>query len=462
MNIATPIERPRLRARPAAKAGAAAAEPATGRMLRLARGAMMLKLLAIAASYGFAVVMARLMGQEGFGIVGFFISAASFLSVLGARGQQMAALRFVPALLANGPPDALGRFAAQAIGRALAGAALVALLAGAGLLAARGAGALGGFAPADIALGVLLIPMVGGADILAHLARGHGFLALALAPKEILWRALTLLAALAIAAAAGPARLSPALALGLMGGVLGGLVLAQWRALRRRTGLSLIPRPFPGRTEWDAQIRPYWLGSVSNIFLAHADVIAVGMLAGAKVAGGYFIANRLSMLLAFFQTAYNIVLGPALSASWHAGQRAEVAAQLRAATLRQSAATLTFGIAMSLGAPWLLALFGPGFPEAAGALRLLILAGIVRALSGPADIALNMCGAQRAATRIGALSMIVAALALPAGALVGGGSGVAAAVLLSVTLRKGLLWWQARKRLGLSCDILSALRGGEA
>ncbi len=436
--------------------------PATGQMLRQARGAMLLKLLAIATSYGFAMLMARLMGQQGFGVLGFFISVAGFLSVVGARGQQMAALRFVPSLLANARQGALERFAGQAIGRTLVGAVLAAALAGGGLLAARAFGALQGFGAADIVLGLALVPLVGGADILAHLARGHGFLALALAPKEILWRALTLLLCLGLAAGSGSGQIAPQTALGLMGAVLAGLLLGQWLGLRRRTGLALMPRPFPGATPWDAQIRPFWLGSVANIFLAHADVIAVGMLAGAKVAGGYFIANRLAMLLAFFQTAYNIVLGPAMSASWHGGRRAGIGAQLRAATLRQSAATIAAAMAMWLSAPWLLALFGPGFQQAQTALQLLILSRLVGALSGPSDIALNMCGEQRIATRIGLLTMLAAAVALPLGALVAGGTGVAAVVLLAVCLRKGLLWWQARQRLGLRCDALSALRGRHA
>jgi O-antigen/teichoic acid export membrane protein len=209
---------------------------------------------------------------------------------------------------------------------------------------------------------------------------------------------------------------------------------------------------------WRRAIGPFWLTSVSNVFLANADVIIVGILLGSRAAGLYFAANRLALLLAFFMTSYNVVVAPMLAEVWQDRDATKAQEILRDATVKASIPTLVFGAALIIFAPAVLQVFGPDFVLAAPALRLLVLAGIFNALTGPADIALNMCGYERPAMRISAVTLILNAGILGLGASSGSITGVALAVLFGTVLRKGLFWFTAMRRMGIRTDILAFTR----
>lgn len=420
-----------------------------------ANRALAIKLLAAATTYGFSIFLARLMGARDFGTVAFFLNAALFLSVLGARGQQVAALRFLPPMIASGDVGGQKTYLRRTFWLTGTGSLAVFALALVGALGARRLGWLADFSTPALVAGLALVPLVGWVDLQSHLARSYQRLTLALAPKEILWRALAALAVAAMVAQGARPAPGAVAVLAVLIATLAliaagqGLLLARAMALPRR-GPAAPPEP-----DWGRAAGPFWISSVSNIFLANADVLAVGIFAGAANAGIYFAANRLAMLLAFFTTSYNIVLGPALSQAWHAGRRQDAARLVRQATLKMTLPTLALGAMLGVFAPQVLALFGPGFAPASDALRLLLLAGVLNAASGPADIALNMCGAHRAAMRASALSLGLGAALLGLGVALGGVNGVALAVLVATVLRKAMYWWLARRLLGLRCDILA-------
>ncbi len=414
---------------------------------------LLIKLAAAGATYGFTLAMARMMTLEAFGTVAFFLNLSLLLSVVGARGQQLSALRHVPDLVQRGDLAGLRAFSGRAIRRAVRGAAGVAALAGVAMLAAGTR-----FAGRDLIAGLLLVPLVGWIDMLSHIARGHHRLMLALVPKEILWRAMVALTVLG-AAATGLAPPDALTVLALLGATLLGLGIALGLLLWRTTGISPWPRAArrAHTGTWRDSEGPFWLSSVSNIFLANADVLAVGLFAGPAAAAAYFVANRLAVLLSFFQTSTNLVLTPMLAEAWAASDRARCAGLLRRACLRMSAPTLALGAVLFVAAPWVLAIFGTQYQVAATPFRLLILAGIVRALGGAGDIALNMCGGHRPAMWASAASLGLNAALLVAGAIAGGATGVALAVLAGTVLRKALFWALALRRLGLRTDILAAL-----
>ena len=158
--------------------------------------------------------------------------------------------------------------------------------------------------------------------------------------------------------------------------------------------------------DWQSSGGSFWITSVSNIFLANADVILVALFAGSKAAGIYFAANRLAMLLAFFLTSTNLVLAPLLAKASQTTARQQIAKLTYQATLKMTLPTLALGTIMAAFAPQFLHLFGPEFIQATTALRILILAAVINAASGPADIALNMCGFHQSAMRASAATLV--------------------------------------------------------
>ena len=423
-------------------------------LARDADTALRIKVLAAATSYGFALLLARELGADGFGQVAFFLNAATLLAVLGGQGMPMLLLREVPALSGGQRRAEVALLARTALRRAVSGAALAAAVALALMLALPGRG---GFGLGVLAAGLALAPLWGAMEALSHLARAHGMMLLALFPREVLWRGLAALAALAWTAAAGP--LTPAVVLAALLVIALGLIAGMGAALRgkgawphRQCATRGRPDPARGRAA-----RHFWASSLSNIFLAHADVITVALLLGPQAAGYYFAANRLAQLLAFFLTSHNLALAPRFAGLWQGGAHQRAGAELHRATRRSCWQTALIALPLAALAPQALGLFGEGFASAAPALQLLAAAALLNAATGPADIALNMAGQEQAAMRAGLVSVAFSALALAGGTLAFGLAGTGAAVLLATALRKGLLWWLARRRLGLRCDILAAL-----
>ncbi|MFV2002797.1 MAG: lipopolysaccharide biosynthesis protein, partial [Paracoccaceae bacterium] len=390
------------------------------------------------------------------GQVVFFLNSALFLSVLGARGQQIAILRFVPPLLAGDAPRWPAHFMRRALTKAGTGTFLVW---GAVTLTALGAqsfGALPGYGAIVLILGFALIPAVAAIDLLSHLARACALIQLSLIPKEIAWRGLAALAILAIFFATGQRPPGAITTLTILLTTLLLLTLAQYFVLRTRTrDLRTHTQPARAQSCDKRTTTAFWITSVSNIFLANVDVMLVAIFIGPRAAGLYFAANRLAMLLAFFTTSYNVVLAPMLSQAWHTGRQIQAQTIIHSAALRAGLPTLLFGLALAAFAPQALRIFGPEFDAATTALRLLVLAGLINALGGPADIALNMCGHERAAMRASAAALAIGALLLLTGALSGSITGVALAVLLATAARKAMFWWLALHHMGLRADALS-------
>ena len=441
------------RATEAGETGGPAGAGAGGGLMARANLALALKLAAAGVSYLFLLLLARSMTLQGFGTVALFLNMSLFLAVIGAAGQQMALLRHVPPLVRAGAGAALRGLLRQAAGRAAAvtlGLTLGLALWATGPLAPAGLAAM---RPAEILLGLALVPLTGWVEFQAHLARALHRLVLALVPREMLWRGLVGLAVLLAAAGGGaPVPATAVLALLAAGLVLVGLGQG-WR-LFRRPGLprgaaaAQVPRPAGGA---------FWISSVSNMFLAHAGVIAAGLLAGPAVAGLFFAANRLALLMGFISTSTHIALAPMLSEAWHRGERARAAALLRRATLRNALGGAVLAALIAALAPWLLQLFGREYAAAVTTLRLLVLAELINACGGPGDIALNMCGQARAAMRAALASLAGGVLLVAGGMVLGGAEGAAVGIVLATLLRKGLFWAACRARLGLRCDLLAAL-----
>lgn len=416
---------------------------------------LLIKLLAAATTYGFSVLAARTMGVDAFGQVAVFLSASLFLSVVGSAGQQTAALRFIPPLL-DGERHRVDAFTPWAFARACKVTLwLFVVTLAAGLWAVM-SGWLDGFSASAMTLGLVLVPLVGLVDFQSHVARGFHLLPLSLIPKEILWRAIAGSGILGLwwLRNSEPLNAEPVLWLLLLS--LGIIATGQWKILKRQTGVrfrkvdDLAPAP-----EWHSASTPFWISSVSNIFLANADTITVGLLVGPKSAGVYFVANRLAMLLSFFQTSHNVVLGPMLASEWQTRGAASVGPLIRHAAQRMTVPTVLMGLALAGFAPLALSLFGTEFAQGALSLRLLILAGIINAALGPGDIALNMCGFHRRAMVASAWLLAINAPVLVIGALLGGASGVAMAVLLATILRKLVFWGLTLRHMSIRSDALA-------
>lgn len=425
----------------------------------LANRALAIKLLAAVTTYGFTIILARTMLADGFGWVAFFLNLSLILAVIGARGQQLAALRFVPIIRKRdqrGGLPAFIRFSIRtsAIGTlsVWSGAILVAII-------VYQLDRINSISLVDLVLGLSLIPLLGWIDLQSHWARGCNLLFLSLIPKDILWRAIVSGVVVAIFLLQDRTPVDTTKVLLALVSALGALAIIQAGILATKTSLFAQTDGTSNHiSEWQTSAGPFWVTSVSNIFMGTADVVIVGLFAGPATAGVYFAANRLAMLLSFFSTSYNIALAPLLATAWNSGNNAEVSQLLQQSTFKTTIPTAAAGIILAFFAPQFLALFGPEFSNAVPPLRILVVAALVNALTGPADIALNMCGFHRQAKHASMVSLVVSVIFLTTGALVAGPTGIATAILISTLVRKGMFWSLALKLLSVRTDFLAGVR----
>lgn len=423
----------------------------TGAALTLA-----IKFVAATVSYGFVYSLSQMMSIKDFGFVGALISSAFLLSIVGAMGQQIAILRFIPPLRVQGKYGEVGATITRAFRINLLGGLSICTLGAMGGFLARWLGHGGAWVP--FTLGLTLVPLIGWIDMQASLARAYRGIAIGLIPKEVLWRALSALAVLLIYLMAGQRPVSLTTVIWVLITVLALLIFVQSRLMQTRLNTpSLIAAsaqaPAP---EWRKTMVPFWIFSVSAVYFTNIDVALVGLLFGGAEAGQYFVANRVAQALAFFLISYNIAIGPILSESYHTGRFDEVARATSHVAFWAFVPTIILASILIIWAAPILGLFGPEFVTASGTLRILIAAGVVNAIFGPADILLNMCGEDRKAMKISLMTMAVGTIIVIALGYFAGPGGVAVGVLISVAGRKGASWLAARQTLGVSTDIVSA------
>jgi len=415
---------------------------------------LFLRIAGAGVTYLFFFALAHVMPVEAFGILGVLLSSALLFSVFASFGQPLGLLRYVPPLLERNEHEALQHLVVRALRVTITGNALLFAV----LLAATGVASWLGLLAHGwaFALGLVLIPLVALADFQAHLARAYRANVLAILPRDVLWRLISGAVIIALYYGFGRWPVPVAAALPVLIAVLVVLIMAQGGIMRRHLR---TPRMFCAQPSLP-EIRDasgFWVTSVAAIAFANLDVIVVGGLMGGETAAHYFAANRLALVLSFFQTSANTAIAPILSTDHARGAKGQLRAKVQRITFIAFVPTLATALLMAAGAGLFLSLFGAGFQGAAPALWILLGAGVVNAGFGAGDLLLAMCDRQRQAMRIGLWTTTVGAILIATLGALCGLTGVATGVFIAVSLRKAAYWHAAQRALGIRVDIFAAL-----
>jgi len=158
-----------------------------------------------------------------------------------------------------------------------------------------------------------------------------------------------------------------------------------------------------------------------SLLLQTADVLLLGAIGTNAQVGVYSIASRCALLVLMVLGPIQQVLGPRVAKAWYQGASGQAAAVARrAARLGILAGGAMFLFYALLAAPFL-SLFGPGYPTAATALRILALGQLALVAWGPGQMVLSMTGGEKVAVALLALAL---ALGLPASYLLFQWNGV--------------------------------------
>lgn len=398
-----------------------------------------------------SIILARLLGPDGFGSYAIAIGWASLLAIPSRLGLDNVALRFAAIYRERrdvGSLRGLLRMSLRAIAAAAAGAGALAIAAG--VLAAREE--VDPWLAAGVALLVFPLAAMGW---LSAVLRGFQLI-FASQAYEQLFRPALLILLVGVAWASGITLGAPlALWLTLLAV---GLPLAAMSVQVRREVAAMGPgrADLSDRRLWMAVGWPLLMLSLFQEGSRQIDLILLGILKDAASAAHFAAASRITSLASFGLVAVVSVSAPAIASAFDRGDRPAMA-RLATMTARLSlvfalvvvAALLIFGRVA-------LAAFGPTFPEAYPVMAILAIGAIVTAFTGSVGYFMLMTGQERAAAAIMAGAFLVAAALdaalIPAlgaiGAAIGSATGLVAWNLAMLIV--------VRRRLGIDCSPLGA------
>lgn len=375
-----------------AKGSAAAA------IVRGAAGAYGVQLCGALLAFGAQIVLARCLGEVGYGAFVFAISWLTILQVVAVLGLDRTTLRFGAVYRGQGDWAALRgllRTATFAIGAA-------SLMLG---LALGGAGyALAGEANRSLGLTLLIagavLPLMGFSLLRVSVLQAFRRVVVAQLPEQIL-RPLLLAVGVAGLFALYGGQISSASAMAINFGAMA-IAVAVGAYFVRRTLPTESRHAAPAYASrlWFTTALPLMAIAALHVANKKMDVLFVGSILGEGEAGIYGAASRLTDLLAFGIAAVNAMVSPAIAEAFAKGDGAAMNRTLRVAAWGTLGFTLPAAGALFVAGPFALSLFGPGFGAAFPALAIILAGQVVNAATGPVAAVMTMTGRQKAAAAI--------------------------------------------------------------
>lgn len=421
-------------------------------------GSGIVKAASLGATLAVALVLARSLGPDGYGVYSYVLAIAGLLSIVAQTGLPQLALRETAHAYASADWHGI-------VGVWRWSGAVGAL----GSLFAVGICAVSAWLLAEhfssiqlqtLAAGLAVIPGLVFARTVGGALRGLGHLVAGQLPDLVLRPLLLLVLVIGILAGVGTESLGPATAMAchaLAAGLAVLTGLGMWYRWRPPALSEAYPRF--RHSAWGRAIVPLGLTTAMMLITRQTDILLLGVFVDASNVGIYRIAVQGSQLAGFGLQAVNMVVGP------QAVQLHKQADLRRLQRLAVIAARAALAIALPLtlvylvfGDALLSAAVGAEYTAAAGALALLAGGHVVNAGMGSVGELLNMTGHEKivswtlfAAT---ALNILCNMALIP----LFGINGAAAATALTLVVWNSLLAWQVRRHLNINCTCFGSTR----
>jgi len=342
-----------------------------------------------AAGFALSLVLARMLGPAGSGIVFQMISVFTIAGAVARLGLDTTAVWLLPRLAADSRNDVR-----RAVRILLAGAMLGGVLTGVVLWAIA---PLLGAGSDDLAtvtrLAAAFMPFASVATVALAITRGLGgvrdYVVLGSIGLPVGRLAVVSVATafLASAVVASVAWLAVLVVIAL---------LALWVVRRAMQRFQVADRHTSPRAELIKRIAafgaPRTLSSTIEQALLWLDVLIVGLIAGPAAAGVYGVVSRLVQAGTIPSTSMRIVVAPQFSRMMHQGRLAELSEFYTRTTQWIVLFSVPVYAALAVFAHPVLTLFGPGFEEGATALVIMCAGAVVSASTGNVQSLLLMSG----------------------------------------------------------------------
>ncbi|MCH8238472.1 MAG: polysaccharide biosynthesis C-terminal domain-containing protein [Proteobacteria bacterium] len=396
------------------------------------------------------VLLARWMGSFEYGIFVFIWVWVLILGGLAALGLSTACMRFVPEYRETKRFALLRGLLSRTRWIAVSSSTLVALTGCAGLI--WFGHMLSGHYLLPAFLILFCLPMFTLVDVQDGIARGYGWMNVALVPPYIL-RPLLLLGAMAGVYAAGQEMSAVNAAGAAIFACWGAAMFQSWQ-LARHVGADMDNGPRAYQTGlWISTALPLLLVHGFVLLLMNTDILVLARYSDPTQVAVYFAALKTISLVAFVHFAVGAAAANRFSAHKARGERVELQSAVRD-TVRWTFWPSLAGtvILLALGKP-LLWLFGAEFTSAYPVMFVLAVGLIIRAAMGPVEMILNMLGEQKLCAFVlfgsAGINLALNFALIPAYGLM----GAASATAFSMALGAICMAIAAHRRLGLNCFI---------
>lgn len=276
-------------------------------LLAAAGSAFVIRVFGMVSTFAFASITSFLLPSHDFGQLATLLSLVLFASAIGEFGQRDLAARDISKHLAQNNQT----LAQGSIDQTLS----LSFLAGtiAGVIMALFFGSFGTDPIVAICAG-LITAVLSVNSTLSGIGRAQRSSFWALAPREIMWRAIALSILITVFGLGGSADFrTTTIAL-----LVSLLICVCFQSLRiipfesfSSLSLPILRKRFPS-TYLKASLN-LLLVNVAGLILVSLDVAMVGVLLGSDAAAQYFPANRVAILVIFFQVSLNLAIAPQLS-----------------------------------------------------------------------------------------------------------------------------------------------------
>ena len=422
----------------------------SSRTQRDALFAFLVRVVSAGIAYISQVLLARWMGSFEYGIFVFVWVWVLILGGLAPLGLSSATMRFVPEYRETGRLDLLRGLLVRAPVIAVTASTAIAL-AGAACLAMFGH-MLADYYLLPFFLILFCLPMYTLVDVQDGIARGYGWMDVALVPPYILRPLLLLLAMLGVYAAG--LELSALSAAGAAVFACWVSAIVQSVQLKKRVAADMEPGRHAYQSDlWIRTSLPLLLFHGFELLLQNTDILVLSRYVDPSQVAVYFAALKTISLVAFVHFAVGAAAANRFSAHNARGEREELQGAVRDTVKWTFWPSLAGAVVLLLLGKPLLWLFGAEFTSGYPVMFVLAAGLMIRAAMGPVEFILNMLGEQKICAAIlfaaAALNLALNFALIPEFGLM----GAAAATSVSMAAAAGAMTMAARRRLALDCFI---------
>jgi O-antigen/teichoic acid export membrane protein len=421
-------------------------------MLRSAAGTALLQGTSTGLGFLTAVLLARLLGQDGYGRYTFTVAWAAFLTIPALVGMD----QFLVRGIARYEVEQRWPLMKGVLRRANQIVLLTSLtLAGAGSAVALLW--LSKSLKGPFCVAMLLVP-IGALTLLRQGAmQAIGRVVVGQLPEYLIWPILTIVIVGALALVGGGA-LTPTTALAAnVAGMAAAFLVGAALLIRALPSVLRSVQPAYATREWTrASLR---IMLVNGVWMTnrYAGLLILGTLDGTRATAVYGVVEKGAALIVMVHFAVNMPLAPAI-ARLHA-QADRLGLERTTEHMARVATIISLPICMAFAFfPGIyLSIFGAGFQAGSTAMAILAFAQLVNAATGPASNLLIMTGNERSAVRATVagllINVMIAVVLVPSLGM----TGSAIAFASSLTSWNVALVVMARRRVGVNATAFRRL-----